>query len=72
MYLVGETEEVHTGFWWGDPTERNLFEELVIDGRLILKWVFKKVGWVMAWIGLDQYRDMWWAFVNAVVKFRGP
>jgi hypothetical protein len=29
---------VHTGFWWGDLREGDHFE----DGRIILKWIFKK------------------------------
>jgi len=40
MWLVGESAEVHTEFWWGNLRERNNFEELGIDGRLISKWVF--------------------------------
>ena len=33
---------VHTGFWLGEPTEREYLEDLGVDGRLVLKWVFKK------------------------------
>jgi hypothetical protein len=43
--------EVHIGFWWGDMQERNHFEDLGLDGRIILKWIFKK--WEgEAWTGL--------------------
>jgi hypothetical protein len=38
-----------TGFWWGDLRERNHLENLDVDGRIILKWVFKK--WVVG--GVD-------------------
>jgi hypothetical protein len=34
--------EVHTGFWWGDLKERDNLEELGVDERIILKWIFKK------------------------------
>jgi hypothetical protein len=42
-------KDVHTGFWWGDLSERGHLEDLVLDGRIILKY-FKK--WEMgAWTG---------------------
>jgi hypothetical protein len=39
--LMGKGE-VHTGFRWGDLTERYHLQDLGIDGRIILKWIFKK------------------------------
>jgi hypothetical protein len=40
--------EMHTGFWWGNLREGDYFEEVGVDGRIILKWTFVKwVGW--AW-----------------------
>jgi len=38
MYGGGE---VHTGFWWGNPKERDHLEDLGVDGRRILKLIFK-------------------------------
>jgi len=42
MWHVWETEEVHTEFWWGNLKEKDHFEDLGIDGRIILQWIFKK------------------------------
>ena len=36
------TGEVHIGFWLGDMRESGHLEELGGDGRMILKWNFKK------------------------------
>jgi hypothetical protein len=34
--------EVYTGFWWGNLRERHHLENLGVDERMILKWIFKK------------------------------
>jgi len=33
---------VPTGFWWEDLRERDLLEDLGLDGSKILKLIFKK------------------------------
>jgi hypothetical protein len=43
--------EVHTGFWWGDLKRRDHLEHIGVDGRIILKWIFKKWD-VESWTGL--------------------
>jgi hypothetical protein len=39
---MGGRREVHTEFWWEDLTEGDHLEDPGVDGRFILKWIFKK------------------------------
>jgi len=39
---VWRREQVHTAFWWGNQRERGHLEDLGVDGRIILKPIFKK------------------------------
>jgi len=54
---------VRAGFWLGDLTDRDYLEDPGVDGRIILKWFFKK------WDGA-QDRDRWRAVVNAIMNLR--
>jgi len=47
--------------------------DLGIDGRIILRWIFRKwnVGG-MDWIDLTEDRDRWRALVNVVMNLRVP
>jgi hypothetical protein len=42
MWHVWGTGELHTGFWWGDQWEGDHLEDLRVDGRIIINWIFKK------------------------------
>jgi hypothetical protein len=43
-------------------------EDLGVDGRLILKWIFKTWAGGMDWMDLDEERNRWRAVVSAVIK----
>jgi hypothetical protein len=46
---------VHIVFWWGELRESDHLEDLGIDGRIILKWIFKEWNW-KAWTALNWLR----------------
>jgi hypothetical protein len=56
----------------GKPDGRNHLEDPGVDGRIILKWIFKKWDGGMEWIDMAQDRDRWRAVVSAVMNFRVP
>lgn len=44
-------------------------EDLGVDARIIMKWIFKELDGGMDWNNLAQNRDTCQALVNAVMKF---
>jgi len=65
---------VHTGFWWGNWWERNHWKDPGVDGKIVLRRIFRK--WNrgsggMDWIYLAQERYRWRALVKAVMNFGG-
>jgi len=36
---------LHAGFWWGEMREGVLLDDPGIDGRIILRWIFRKWDW---------------------------
>jgi hypothetical protein len=58
---------------WGYLSERDHLGDPGVDGRIVLRWIFRKwdVG-VWNWIKLAEDRDRWWALANAVMNLRVP
>ena len=59
-------------FLLGNLRERGHFEDLGIDGRIILKCILQKWDGGMYWIDLARDRDRWRAVVHAVMNLWVP
>jgi len=64
--------EVYTGLWWGNLRARDHLEDPGIDGRIMLRWIFRNWYGSVDCIDLAQKRDRWQAFVNVVMNIRVP
>ena len=53
--FVWEKREAYTGVWWGKMRERDRWGDPGVDGRIILRWVFRKWD-VGVWTGLIWLR----------------
>jgi len=61
--------------WWGNLKEIDHLEDQDVDGRIILRWIFRKWDWgggSMGSIDLAQDTDRWRALVNAVMNLWIP
>jgi hypothetical protein len=73
MWHVWRKGEVCRRCWWGNQRERDHWGDQGVDGRIILKWIFRKwegvvgTGWSCA-----QDRDRWRELVSTVMNFRVP
>ena len=43
--------KAYAGFWWGNLKERDFLGEPGVDGRVILRWIFR--SWMWGY-GLDR------------------
>jgi hypothetical protein len=45
--------------------------EVGVDGKIILRWIFKKIGWeIVDRINPAQDSDKWGALVNTAIDLR--
>jgi hypothetical protein len=72
MYHVWGRGEEYAGFWWRNLRERDQLKDPGVDGRIILRWIFRKWDGDMDSIDLAQDRDRWRALVNAVMNLQVP
>jgi hypothetical protein len=49
-------------------TKQNQLEYSGVDGRIILRWIYRKWDGGRDWIDLAQNRDRWRVLVNAVME----
>jgi hypothetical protein len=53
--------------------ERDQFEDLRVDGKIILKWALRIFGSEdVAWIDLAKYTDKWRALVQVIINILVP
>jgi len=64
--------EVHTGFCWGNPRERNDLENLGMDEKIILNFKSIKSVWDVNFIDLAQNRYRRNALVKAAMDLSVP
>jgi hypothetical protein len=55
-----------------DRRERDHLKDLGVDGRMILKWIFRKLDGAWTGIHLAEDRDRWQVLVNVVMNLRVP
>ena len=59
MWRIWGRTQVYTGFWWANVREKNHWRDPDIDGKIILRWIFRKwegvvgTGWSWLWTGRD-------------------
>ena len=63
---------MHIRFRWGNLREGSHLDDLNVEGRIILKWVFNEWDGGMDWIDMGRDRDRWLALVTTALHLRVP
>jgi hypothetical protein len=58
--------------WWGNLRERDHLEDTGVDGRVILRWLFREWDGGIDCIDLVHDRDRWRALLKAAMNLRVP
>jgi hypothetical protein len=67
MWRVWGRKEGCTGCWLGNLRDRGRWGDPDVDGRIILRWMLRKIGGYRGdWMELAQDRDKWGAHVSMV------
>ena len=64
MWRLWGRGEVCTGFWLGNLRERDHWRDPDVDGRIILRWIFRKwegvVGTGWSWLRIGTVGGRLW------------
>jgi hypothetical protein len=64
MWHVWGRIEVCTGCWWGSLRERGHWENKEVDGRILLRWIFRKMEEVVwtewSWLRIGTVGGQLW------------
>jgi hypothetical protein len=64
---------VYSGVWWGNLREREHLGDPGVDGRIILRWIFRKYDLRgMDWLEVAQDMESWRGLASAVMNFPIP
>jgi hypothetical protein len=66
---MGKRRDEYT-VWYGNLWERDHWGDPGVDGRITLKWTFRKWDGGMDWIDLVHNSGRWLALVNAIMSLR--
>jgi len=58
--------------WWGNLRGRDHLEDTGVDGRIIIRWIFRQYEWGTDYIDVVHDRDRWWALLKVVMHLRVP